>query len=338
MISKFPPIQGGVAARSYWLARGMGEAGAEVEVVTDAGCVEPEYRIAGCEDHLGNLPNVRVHVLNGDVPWHIPFSKMYTVRLLNLVLEVVRERAVDVMDAGFLVPYGIVAFLASRITGLPYVIRHGGSDLVKFLHHPEFSHLVELAMANAASVITDEEHVEQFRVLNPRVEVISPYVPDGRCFKPSDQRGSRNIHQRPVVAYIGKVNYHWQNKRLAEIMDVVARKFDDYQLVFVAQGIGLDDFKQAIGPEMCDRIEFRSFVPPWEMPALISSVDYLVFAPDTVIRSPSNLLREALASGKEVLSITRESAGMEPLGNSFGSWIADNLTVLKDSVKSHSGR
>ena len=44
-IVKYPPIQGGVSAQSYWLCRALAEAGHEVHVVTNAEEVEQDYRL-----------------------------------------------------------------------------------------------------------------------------------------------------------------------------------------------------------------------------------------------------------------------------------------------------
>ena len=35
-ISKYPPIEGGVSARVYWLTKSLGEKGHEVHIVTNA--------------------------------------------------------------------------------------------------------------------------------------------------------------------------------------------------------------------------------------------------------------------------------------------------------------
>jgi len=45
MIGKYPPIEGGVSARNYWIARGLSERGHEVHLVTNADEVEPAYRM-----------------------------------------------------------------------------------------------------------------------------------------------------------------------------------------------------------------------------------------------------------------------------------------------------
>ena len=49
-VIKYPPIQGGVSAQSFWLARGLADAGHEVFVVTNADSVEDDYRILMTDD------------------------------------------------------------------------------------------------------------------------------------------------------------------------------------------------------------------------------------------------------------------------------------------------
>ncbi|MBI2654760.1 hypothetical protein HYX02_08215 [Candidatus Woesearchaeota archaeon] len=43
-ISKYPPIEGGVSAQTYWLAKALGEKGHKVYVVSNCWEVEQRYR------------------------------------------------------------------------------------------------------------------------------------------------------------------------------------------------------------------------------------------------------------------------------------------------------
>ncbi len=45
IVGKYPPIQGGVSAQTYWAARGLAERGHQVYVVTNAADAEDAYRI-----------------------------------------------------------------------------------------------------------------------------------------------------------------------------------------------------------------------------------------------------------------------------------------------------
>jgi len=334
LLTKFPPIQGGIAAKSYWLARGLAEAGNEVYVVTNACSVEEQYRIAGCEEHLKSLTNIRVHDLGETVPWHIPFSKTYTIRLLNLALEVVKEHNPHVLDAGFLVPYGVVAYLTSMITGLPYIIRHGYSDLAKFFSNPEYNHLLSLVIKNANLIVTDHEKAAFFHEMNERIAIIQPYVPDERQFKPSVQKETR----KRVISYVGKINYHWQNKRLIQLVKKIDDMFEDYELIFMAQGIGIEHFRASVEDQINIKIIFKPFLPPWEMPSFFSSVDYIALANDTVIQSPSNIHKEAQCSGKSLVMLDEGDMRADGCsdyvkdGYNFESWITDNINAMKKAA------
>ena len=45
IVGKYPPIEGGVSTTTYWLARGLAEAGNDVHIVTNAGEVENTYQM-----------------------------------------------------------------------------------------------------------------------------------------------------------------------------------------------------------------------------------------------------------------------------------------------------
>ena len=42
--SKYPPIEGGISSRTYWLSRALGKRGMEIHIITNALEVEEEYR------------------------------------------------------------------------------------------------------------------------------------------------------------------------------------------------------------------------------------------------------------------------------------------------------
>lgn len=44
LITKYPPIEGGISSQAYWLVKALGQRGHEVFVVTNADEVERDYR------------------------------------------------------------------------------------------------------------------------------------------------------------------------------------------------------------------------------------------------------------------------------------------------------
>lgn len=278
------------------MAQGLAERGIEVHIVTNANCVESEYLI---EDPSPEPPpHVHIHFIAADLPWHIPYSELYMPRLLDKGLQVIRGNQIDLLDAGYLIPYGIVGYLLSEITGIPYVLRHGGSDLEKFLRQGVFNDLLKKVVQNAATIITDSQNKELFQSLNSRLYIVPRYIPDERFFKPS-----MSPHGTAVFGYIGKINYYWRYKSLHRILEIFSGLKEDYRLIFVGQGKGFEDFSGFVARYDREKWEFRKFVHPANMPRLLNGIDFLVcFAKDNPIQDFSNILCEALWSGVRVLT------------------------------------
>ncbi|MBC7343441.1 MAG: glycosyltransferase [Clostridia bacterium] len=293
MITKFPPIEGGVSATAYWLAKGLAETGVEVHVVTNSLSVEEEYTIPSC-DLEGNLPEgVTVHQTATDTPWHIPFSPLYETKLLDKALEVCAAHQIDLLDGFYLIPYGITAFLAAKLTGLPYVIRHGGSDLAKFWQQGVLPTLLRLTLSQANALLTDRP---ELRYLNENCYAIPRYVPDERFFHPNQKPDRDTL----TLAYVGKINYYWQHKGLDRILEFWRPYSGSSRLLFLGSGLGKDDFIARCSPA---GVEFLNFVPPWQMPAFLRGVDYLFYlVKNNPVPDFSNLVLEAVASGVRILT------------------------------------
>jgi len=296
MISKFPPIQGGISAKTYWMAKGLAEKGVTVHVVTNANCVEGEYRI---DDQSSDLPeNLTVHCIDTDIPWHIPSSDLYVPRLLDKALEIVENNHIDVINTNYLIPYGVVSYLLSKITGIPYILGHGGSDIAKFLKQGIFSHLLTEVISTASAIVTDDKNKGFFKDINSNIQTLPRYVPDERYFKPS--AGSRRI---PTFAYIGKINHYWKYKSLDKIVNIFAGIDAGHTLNFVGQGKGFQEFSRFAKARGLKTHEFSKFVHPANVPQLLGQVDYLLcFPQDNPIKDFSNIVCEALWSGVTVIA------------------------------------
>lgn len=296
IISKFPPIQGGISAKTYWMAQGIAEKGANVHVITNANCVEEEYRI---DDQRPDLPeNLTVHYIDPEVPWHIPSSELYVPRLLDKALEVVKDNHIDVIDTNYMIPYGGVGYLLFKITGIPYILRHGGSDIAKFLKKDIFSHLLPEVIKNASAIVTDDQNKGHFENINSNIYTLPQYIPDERFFKPAVC--SRDI---PIFAYIGKINHHWKYKSLDKIVELFSGIKNHYGLHFVAQGKGFMEFEEFVNNRNLKSLEFKKFVHPTNMPSLLEDVDYLLyFEKDNPIQDFSDIVCEALWSGATIIT------------------------------------
>jgi glycosyltransferase involved in cell wall biosynthesis len=193
-LSKYPPIEGGVSATTYWTCRILAEAGFEVHVVTNANEVEPAYKMWLQRDDYDILqPDfsstsggyVRVHYteqLNRGS--YIPWANPYVTKLTGLALKVAREYGCDLIYAHYFEPYAIVASLVTRWLNIPYVVRHAGSDIGRLALNPQLRNVYSEVLKNATAVITSGQRYKTLLTeIGAREESI---IVDGSRSVPTD--------------------------------------------------------------------------------------------------------------------------------------------------------
>ena len=264
-----------------------------IHMVTERTDVDEVHTIPGI-DAIPCHPNVVIHRPDEIVPWHIPDDRHRILCLLNKLLEVLQREKPDVIEANYLVPYGLVAYLANQITRIPYVLRHGGSDVRKFLVSGLWPVLWSKVLQGTSLIVTDADSQALIQKWSPRVRTLTPYVPDNSVFFPAPNQK----RDRPILALIGKANYYWQHKGWHRVIDVWQQLEGSFDFLVISQGIGLEDFKSYVNSQMGDRVTLQGFVPPWEMPSLLNSIDGLFFyEADLPFPVFSNVAIEALFCG-----------------------------------------
>jgi len=298
ILSKYPPLEGGIAAKTYWIARGLAARGHEVHIITDGLDAGREYRIQGNDEPPEVLPNLWIHRPKEEIPWHIPEGDENFLTLLDLTIRIIQEHKVRILDTGYLVPYGIIGHITKRITGIVHVLRHGGSDIEKFLKDKVLEAVLYETINCADVVVTDERHKDLLEPMNRNLALQPPYVVDAEAFVP---REGPELKQR--LAVIGKVDYHWQYKGLHHIAEIMRRLVGQFECGVIGQGKGMSDFQCSLGSEIVSAFGWYPFVPPWEMPQLLNKLD-AIFIFESALPHPvvSNLALEAMCSGVGIIT------------------------------------
>ncbi|MFZ6178548.1 hypothetical protein [Nannocystis pusilla] len=312
MIVKFPPIQGGVSQQSYWLAHNLARAGHRIHVVTNALEAASDYRMflpAAERRHLeGEYPGggfVRLHAsdeagLEGN---YIPYANPYVSKLAALARDVVREHACDLIWAAYLEPYGVAAALASKLTGVPYAVRHAGSDIAGLAQLPARQNLYLDVFRHASLVITAPflrptleragvPHAHMFAV--PLAAYASAgFQPDGPALDVEalldESAGERGPWVRPTrrfdpalptLGVYGKVSeYKGMFEVVAALGELAAagRRFNLLTLVG-AHGPGPEALQQAVlRAGIAESTYALPFLPHWMVPRFIRTCTAVCF-------------------------------------------------------------
>lgn len=307
IISKYPPIEGGVSSETYWLAKALGEIGHQVFVVTNSWEVEEEARERINKDELTNLEpkNVTVYSTTKDFKPPILKSDYYTEKLISLAIDVIRCKKVDVIYSHYILPYGIVGFVSKQVTKVPHVLRHAGSDMGK-LYRSKFLQTVFLeAIKDANKVICGrnmirvfkERMIDQDKIARTDWSVNSKYFnPNVKAFDISSYVKSSDI---PVFTYIGKISK--MKKTYAFVNAASKIKDKKFTLLFVVgDGPNVQELrKYLLSTDLKDKCVFLPFQPPWKIPSIMKA--------STCIVSPENEEPPPLQKGSHYPKIVREA-------------------------------
>ncbi|MBI4618959.1 MAG: glycosyltransferase family 4 protein [Desulfobacterales bacterium] len=296
LIGKFPPGQGGISSRSFWLCHALAAHDIYFDIVT---IVPTLYR----SETTGKLPNkirLRQITIEEEPPWFIPGGGLWIERLVSAALDLANDQMPGLIEANYLVPYGFAAFTISRMLGVPLLIRHAGSDLAKLYNWKPAQRALESLIIKADFIVSTPDAVSQLpeRTNSANSLVFLPrYAPDPQAFSPV------GISPSPFcLLFAGKINYYWKLKALDTLLESF-RLRQDWRLKMVADGKGREDFESEIKKHgLSQRITRRSFISPDQMPSLLSEAT-AVWAVEREggISNFSNIVWETLSVGRPCL-------------------------------------
>ena len=320
--TKYPPIEGGVSAQTYWLSKALGEKGVEIHIVTNSLEVENEYKENIDWENLDDLSkyqpqNVLVHNLSSNARahnrfFHIPQSPAYLERLINKGLEVFINHRCDLIDSFYLLPYGLAGFFVKILTGKPQIFRHAGSDVSRLFLNPELTKIFQVALNNADRIVISQGGANFFQQLGinaSRLHFQKLWMPYPAAFNPDvssadlNELGINISEEIPVITYIGKYNKQFKGLyELTEILKIIRQKFF---LMLVTSGGSVTEFESHLKKfkNLEGKYKILGFVPPWRIPAIIKRSSCVIqLEKDFPIAAHHPIqLQETMAVGKTCL-------------------------------------
>jgi glycosyltransferase involved in cell wall biosynthesis len=305
VIGKFPPIQGGVSAQTYWTAHRLAARGHEVHVVTNAKEAALPLRIymraqdwQRCEAAYGS-GSVKVHWTDpiDASQAYIPVASAFVTKLAAIATRLHAAQPFDVIYSHYMEPYGIAGHLAAQATGAPHVVRMAGSDAGRLWLHPQFEALYDHVLRRAEVVIAAgavaeraiERGVDSGRVASggPHDLPNDLFTPDGPSLdldlvraeaksdpELRDQLWGGFAADRAYFGIYGKLGESKGSFALLDAMARLRRDGIDVGLVALAHG-GREietRFRQRAGQlEFADRILQMPFLPHWRVPEFLRS-------------------------------------------------------------------
>jgi len=284
LLGKFPPLQGGISAKTYWLYKNLKKKGFDFQVIT---INDDHYSIKNSD-----LNELGVNVVNNkQIPWHIPETKLLDDRLLNIALKVAKNFNPDLVETNYLWPFCEVALFLSHILKKPFLIRHAGSDIIKFYKDKEFSEIISFYFSQASLVatnITSNDLIEKACGEFKNKYCLKRYIPDSKIFKPD------NTVKKFDILFAGKVNYHWNLKGLSLLLEIIRQK--KLNALFLIGGNYKNKLQELISINELEKyIQTIDFLSPEKMPSIYNSCNFVwCWEEEGIIEDFSNIIWEAV--------------------------------------------
>ena len=343
LVGKYPPIQGGVSAQHFWLARELAERGETVHVVTNAAEVEQAYRL-----HLRPVDSEwldaggRIAVHSTEPPdrryTHIPESNPFVTKLASLAVKAIEEADLEVVAAYYFEPYAVAGFLAATLTGRPLVVRHAGSDAGRLLHVPQLGPTYAGILRRADVVTAGPASAGIFRGLGVLPERIQPqpgfvlprahFCPDGIRLDLdevlAELAGSSDWHwrtdpvdsSRPMIGIYGKIGRRKGLYDLISVLGQLKREGLSFHLIALCHGTpaaeeALREALLAADIEVDTRV--LPFVPHWRIPEFLRAMTAVCYLENRfpILAHAPGIPREVLSCGT-ALVVSEEVARKQP--------------------------
>lgn len=332
---------------SYALA----QAGFHIHVVTNAEEVEPQYRClpwspfpAFPEDCPGSIT---IHTTSRLERRHyVPYANPYVTKLAAMATEVIRTFHCELIYSYYLEPYAMAAYLASQWTGVPYGLRHAGSDVGTLFQSPELQPAYREIILAADYLVATPATYRGFLHLGVPLDKL--YFPAGACppsgvFTPDAEPLDVNALQRwmqdhlppdpyyqafrqlaqkpfhpdrPTIGIYGKVGAVKGSFDLLQALGQLQREGIAFQFLALTQGSTayLLEFAAAIKEQgLANATWLLPFLPHWSVPQFIRACTAICFLErDFPISIHTPLIPLEVLSCGTCLVLSHEIAAKQP--------------------------
>ncbi len=186
----------------------------------------------------------------------------YTVALASRMSQITQKHQLDLLHVHYAIPHAVSAYLAHKMTGIPYVVTLHGSDVHTLGADPAYQPTTRFAVESANAVTCVTKHIcqtaEQTLGIRCAIEPITNFT-DPDLYKPDVCEYSWN--------HVGKTLIHVSNfRRVKRVTDLVtafaqiADKVPDSNFLLIGDGPTRPTVERLIRKfELSDRVRCPGF-------------------------------------------------------------------------------
>jgi glycosyltransferase involved in cell wall biosynthesis len=303
LIYEFPPIGGGGGRAAQDLYPALAKCGYEIKLVTS------QFRGLACQQAFEGIEILRVPALRREA-FKAGFLTMlaYVVTGLFVSLRLIRRWRPDLIHVHFAVPSGALAWMLSRLTGIPYILTAhlgdvpGGSPEKTGRWFRYIYPLTPPIWREAAQVVAVSEYTRQLALAHYPVDIqVIPNGVDLHSLNP----GIIQVNPTPRIIFAGRFvpqkNPLQIVRSLAELRDL------PWECVMLGDG----PLKPEVETEIVHQgLQERFILPGWVTPEEVL----------TWFRKSDILFTPSLYEGLPVVGVQALALGLALVVSQVGGW------------------
>ncbi len=299
---EYPPIGGGAANASFFLARSLARLGEEVVVMTSG---YQELRGYSLENHVHiHRLQTRRRLRDRSNPLEMG---SFLLAGLRQGPKIARQHRVDRVLVFFAVPCGPIGYWLNRRLGLPYVVSLRGGDVPGFepqmaLLHRLLTGCRRAVLRRSLAVVANSRGLADLsRRTDPFPVQVIPNGVDVDFFRPADQPGSP---QKEPFAFLFSGRFHPQKNlfflldRFKELRQASPRPFTLHLVGDGPSRAGLQRYAAELGLQ--DRLVWHGWLDKDSLRRVYQNAG--CFINPSLYEGMPNTVLEAMASGLPVVA------------------------------------
>ncbi|MBR1760047.1 MAG: hypothetical protein IJ741_02555 [Schwartzia sp.] len=314
-IGKYPPLEGGTSVAAYWRMREYAAHGIRARAVT--ACRKGEHCLP-----TGGKNGATV--VDSKMDWHIPYTQLFSERLVSSALSISRRFEVDVVEGNYLFPYGYAAYVVSLLLGRPLILRHAGSDLFRLGRNEGLAELLRKMLKSAKKIVTYEDCRDTWNAMGitkDNLYYAKRYVPNPKYFYPGTKSGN--------AAMFGKITDKWDNAQLVYYVSELKKRNFQGTLEIYSSSKRRDEIKQYFCENGIET-SINDFLPPKKVCKVLSHASYALASevPPNIIEQ-SNIAFEAAACQCDVLQRGMKWGEFNDLEQKYEEYIENQIGIYR---------
>lgn len=331
---EYPPLGGGAATATYYIARELARLGDEIAVITS---------------HFKNLPRYEtqdgIRIIRIPV-WRKRADRCSVHEMMTFIVNssfravpLIRKLKGEAILIFFSIPCGHVGLLARWIYGVPYIVSLRGGDVPGFMgrelafYHSLARPLTKLIWKNASFVVANSEGLlELARNTMPRLHFeLIPNGVDTEFFTPSERK-NRN---RTRILFAGRLYVQKDLPTLLRASDFLVKRGREIEVLIVGDGPERERLVSLVRQMgLLEVVNFRGWLDRTMMRSIYSEAD--VFVLPSIDEGMPNVVLEAMASGIPVV-VTRVRGNVDLVEDGVNGFLfepgdAEELKRLLEKV------